>query len=170
MNSLELILSRFETDPTGPIPTLVDWKEFEKGVGRSVPEDYMKIVEHTGGESMGCCWLRNPAERNNVNLALSVPALHREHIIWNDIVEEMIGVTWFPEPDGLIQLARVDRIFFMLNTRGDDIVICDTSLWKVHQTKLLFSDLIWSLFKDRNLYDELGLSIWGSDAELFGWR
>ena len=118
---------------------------------------------------MGCCYLRNPAERNNVSLALSEAALKREHIVWNDIVFDMMGVNLFPEPFGLIQLAHVGGVSFLLNYCDDGIVICDRSIWEISETGKLFSDLIWSIFTDRTQYGDLGLNIWRSSKELFGW-
>jgi hypothetical protein len=153
----------------GPVPTGDDWTAFESAAGRPVPEDYKQIVERTGGANMGRCYLRNPAERTNIALALTEAALKREHIVWNDIVSEMMGVTWFPEPSGLIQLAHVDSVSFMLSYSGDNIIICDRSAWETFETNLIFSDLIWALFTDRHQYDELGSAIWGSSKELFGW-
>lgn len=57
----------------------------------------------------------------------------------------------------------------MLSCRGDSIVICDRGSWETFDTNLIFSDLIWSLFTNRTQYDELGLAIWRSSKELFGW-
>ena len=169
MNSLTSILEQFKSNPAGSLPIADDWSIFEAAVGRSVPDDFRQIVEHTGGANMGCCYLRSPAERNNIALALTEVALKREHIVWNDIVSEMMGVTWFPEPGGLIQIAHVGGVSFMLSYRGDSIVICDRGSWETFETNLSFSDLIWSLFTDRTQYDELGFTIWRSSNELFGW-
>jgi hypothetical protein len=169
MDSLSLILERFKAKPIGPVPTGDDWIAFEAAAGRPVPEDFKQIVEHTGGANMGRCYLRNPAERTNIALALTEAALKREHIVWNDIVLEMMGATWFPEPSGLIQLAHFDGVSFMLGYSADNIIICDRSAWEIFESKLTFSDLIWTLFTDRSQYVEFGSAIWGSSKELFGW-
>ena len=169
MNSLTLILEYFKSEPIGPLPTENDWFIFEAAVGRSVPDDFKRIVERTGGTSMGCCYLRNPAEDNNIALALTESALKREHVVWNDILSEMMGVTLFPEPDGLIQLAHFEAVSFMLSYSGDCITICDRGSWETFETNLIFSDLIWSLFTDRTQYDELGVAIWRSSENIFGW-
>ena len=133
-----------------------------------MPEDYKRIVEHTGGAYMGCCLLRNPAERTNMYVTLSVAALHREHILWNEMTMERMGVSWFPESEGLIQLAMVNRTFFMLSSDGDTIVICDCGSWETFGSNLSFSELMWSLFQDRNQLDGLGDAIWRHSKRLFG--
>lgn len=153
----------------GPVPTADDWATFESAIGRPIPEDFKQIVQHTGAANMGRCYLRNPAERTNIALTLNEAALKREHIVWNDIVSEMMGVTWFPEPSGLIQLAHVGSVSFMLSHSGDSIFICDRSVWETFETNMIFSDLIWSLFTDRSQFGELGVTIWRSSKELFGW-
>lgn len=102
-------------------------------------------------------------------MALTEAAMKREHIVWNDIYSEMMGATLFPEPGGLIQLAHVESISFMLSDRGNNMVICDRGSWETFETNLIFSDLIWSLFTNRTQYDELGVTIWRSSKELFGW-
>lgn len=169
MSSLTSILDQFESEPAGPQPTENDWSIFEAAVERSVPDDFKKIVEHTRGASMGWCCLRNPAERDNMAMALTMAAMKREHIVWNDIYSKMMGVTLFPEPGGLIQLAHVGSVSFMLSYHGDNIVICDRGGWEVFETGLVFSDLIWSLFTNRAQYDDLGMTIWRSSNNLFGW-
>ncbi len=156
MNSLHFILEQFKSKPMGPLPTSDDWAAFESVIARSVPADFKQIIERTGGANMGQCSLRNPAEQSNITLSLTEAALKREHIIWNDIVSKMMGVTWFPEPSGLIQLAHVDSVSFMLSYRGDSIVICDRLAWETFETNMVFSDLIWALFTDRSQYDDLG--------------
>jgi|GEM_PF-6928685 len=169
MNALNSILKRFKFKPSGPLPIVADWEKFEMEVGRSVPTDFKQLIEQTGSTSIGYCWLRNPAERENIGLALTKAALIREHILWNDIVFKMMGVRLFPEPDGLIQLAHIDSISFMLSYQSDNIVICDRGSWEIFESNLIFTDLILSLFTDRTQYDDLGFSIWHSSKELFGW-
>ena len=168
MDSLSLILGLFKSKPSGPVPNAADWAVFESDVGRPVPEDFKRIVEYTGGARMGHCYLRNPAERNNNAVALTEAALKREYILWNDIVSKVMGVVWFPELSGLIQLAHADSVSFMLSDSGNNIVICDRSAWETFEVNMIFSDLIWSIFTDRRKYNNLGSSIWGSSTELFG--
>jgi hypothetical protein len=163
---LELILSHFKGDPLGPIPTPDDWEKCEQELGREVPNDYKTIINTSGAPSLGRCWLRNPAVTSH--LALSRTALIREELIFGPMAKEMLDIDLYPELGGWIELAFMDRVLFMLKPTGDDIVIADLSGWEIYETGMTFSALMWSLFEGRNLYDELGESIWRKSKSLFG--
>jgi hypothetical protein len=170
MNSsaLKKILESFQGNPVGPVPTSHDWEVIEKAIDRTIPPDYKAIVEHTGGSSMGRCTLRNPAPQDNIYVALSHAALSRVHLLWNEMVTEELQIELYPEPAGWIQLAVVDRNYFMLKPEGDEIVIVSISGWEVIETGVTFSELMWSMFLDRELYDGLGRSIWHHSDQVFG--
>lgn len=170
MNSSALneILGSFQGAPAGPVPTSQDWEIIEKAIGRSIPSDYKAIVEHTGGSSMGRCTLRNPAPQDNIYVALSHAALSRVHLLWSEMLTEELQIELYPEPAGWIQLAVVDRNYFMLKPEGDEIVMVSISGWEVIETGMTFSELIRSMFLNRELYDGLGDSIWRDSDQLFG--
>lgn len=165
-NPLELILSQFKGDLLGTIPTQADWEKCEQELGREVPNDYKTIINTSGAPSLGRCWLRNPAVTSH--LALSRTALIREELIFGQMAKEMLNIDFYPEIGGWIELAFMDRVFFMLKPTGNEIVIADLGVWEIYETGMTFSALMWSLFEDRNLYDELGESIWRKSKSLFG--
>lgn len=167
-SSLGSILRLFTGKPVGPVPQAKDWVAIESVIQRSIPGDYKAIVEHTGGESIGCCFIRNPAEQNNIFVALSRAALEREHILMGEIAMEKVGIALYPEPNGWVQLARKDQVYFMLKPEGDDIAIVDLSGWEVYEPRLTFSELMWTMFNDRKLFGGLGVSIWSDSQQFFG--
>lgn len=163
---LELILSQFKGDLLGRTPTPDDWEKCEQELGREVPHDYKTIINVTGAPSLGACWLRNPAVTSH--LALSRAALLREELIFGPMAKEMLDIDLYPELGGWIELAFMDRVLFMLKPTGDDIVIADLSGWEIYETGMNFSALIWSIFGNRNLYHDLGESMWRKRKSLFG--
>lgn len=84
------------------------------------------------------------------------------------MAKEMLGVELYPELGGLIQLAYMDRVFFMIKSSGDHIVVVDLGAWEIHETTMCFSDLILRLFEERSLFQSLGESIWHESKLLFG--
>ena len=163
---LDLILSQFKGDLLGPTPTQSDWEKCEHELGREVPNDYKTIINTTGAPSFGDCWLRNPAVTSH--LALSRTALIREELIFGPMAKEMLNIDLYPELGGWIELAHANRVLFMLKPTGDEIVIADLGGWEVYETGATFSALICTIFEDRNLYLELGESIWRKRKSLFG--
>lgn len=111
--------------------------------------------------------MRNPAEHENVYIHLSHAALVRIHILMGEIARETCGIELYPEPGGLIQLAKKDNVHFMLPPSGDEIIIADMSGWELIPTHKTFSDLMWSMFIDRDLYDQMGKAIWYDSDQFF---
>jgi hypothetical protein len=166
--TLENILRLFKAKPCGPVPTVSDWNTIETVIGRPIPQDYKTILEHTGGCSIGHCFVRNPAVQDNIHMALSRAPLIREHIIMNEMAMELLNIELYPEPAGWVQLARMDRVYFMLKPEGDDIAIADFSGHELLEPGMTFAQLMWTLFNDRKLFDELGTSIWHASDQFFG--
>jgi hypothetical protein len=168
MNStaLDSILSHYKGQPYGMLPQPEDWARAEQDLGREVPPDYKALINQTGAQSLGHCFLRNPAEKDRI--CLSRIALIREELIFGHMAKEMLNLEFYPEIGGWIQLAYSDREFFMLRPTGDDIMLVSLSGWEVFETKMSFTELLWSLFEDRTLYGGLGSSIWHKGKPLFG--
>jgi hypothetical protein len=167
-SALDKILRSFTGLPVGPVPTVEDWASIEKSIGRAIPKDYKAIMERTGGESIGHCWPHNPAERENICVAFSHAVLVREQILTAEMAMEKLKIELYPEPGGWIQLAKLDDTDFMLRPTGDDIVIADYGSWELHQPGMTFSELMWAMFEDRELFDGLGASNWRNSKEFFG--
>ena len=164
--ALDSILSHYHGETHGIPPQRADWSRAEQELGREIPQDYKTLLSKTGAHSLGHCQLRNPADDHGPSLSRA--ALTREELIFGDMAREMLNLDFYPEIGGWIQLAYCDREFFMLPPTGDDIMLVSLSLWKVHETRLTFTELMWSLFEDRTLYDNLGASIWHKGRPMFG--
>lgn len=165
-HALDSILSHYHGETYGIPPQPADWARAEQELGREIPQDYKTLLNQTGAHSLGHCFLRSPTE--NERISLSRAELTREELIFGEMAKEMLDLDFYPEIGGWIQLAYCDREFFMLPPTGDEIMLVSLSLWKVHETKLTFTELIWSLYEDRTLYDNLGASIWFKGRPLFG--
>lgn len=167
-DALAEILSRYTGKPKGPVPTLADWQGIEKLIGRPIPADFKAILERTGGEVMGHCWMRNPAEKDNIYIALSHAALMRDQALEGEVALEEFRIALYPEVGGWVQIARIDRNWLMLKPEGDDIAIVSFSGWEIFETDLTFAELMWTMFNERSLYDELGASNWHESDRFFG--
>jgi hypothetical protein len=165
-HALDSILSHYHGETYGIPPQPADWARAEQELGREIPQDYKTLLNQTGAHSLGHCFLRSPTE--NERISLSRAELTREELIFGEMAREMLNLDFYPEIGGWIQLAYCDREFFMLRPTGDDIMYVSLSLWEVHETRLTFTELIWSLFADRTLYDNLGSSIWIKGRPIFG--
>lgn len=150
------------------LPEEKDWVECERELGREIPQDYKSLVAATGNLSIGRCWLRNPSDKSAVNASLSRAALGREYAIFGGMMKEMLNIDMYPEIGGWIQLANVDREFFMIKPSGDAIMIVSLSSWVVWDTAMGFTELMWELFNRRSLYGNLGGQIWHRGSSFFG--
>jgi hypothetical protein len=167
-DALDEILSRYSGTPKGPVPTAEDWMSIEMLIGRPIPADFKAILQRTGGEAIGRCWMRNPAEKDNIYIALSHAALMRLQVLEGEVALEEFRIALYPEIGGWVQLASIDRNWLMLKPEGDDIAIVDFSGWEIHESGMTFAELMWAMFSDRTLYDELGASNWHESRQFFG--
>jgi hypothetical protein len=153
--------------PWGPVPTPADWRNIENAIGISVPSDYKKLIEHTGGCPIGSCFLRNPAENKNIFLSFSPGALRLIHSQSAEIASERLGVRLYPDLGGLISLARVNSTHFCLDPNREGISILSLLESGLHQTSDSFSDLMWRLFHSRDEFEGLGHCIWQLGDDFF---
>ena len=167
-DALAEILSRYSGKPKGPVPTAGDWKGIEKLIGRPIPADFKAILEHTGGEVMGHCWMRNPAVQDNIYIALSHAGLMRMQVLVGEVVLEELRIALYPEIGGWIELAKIDSTLLMLKPEGDDIAILSFDDWEIFETGMTFAELMWAMFNDRDRYSELGASNWHDSDQFFG--
>lgn len=170
MNSfaLQKILESFAGRVIGPVPDAKDWHLIESAIGRLIPTDFKTIVEYTGGSRMGHCGIRNPAVHDNIYNTLSHSALLRLQLLDGEMAVENLNIGLYPEPSGWVQLAFVDREYFMLKPEGDDIAIVSFSGWEVIEPGMTFAELMWAMFSDRELFGGLGGSIWHDSDRIFG--
>ena len=167
-DALAEILSRYSGQPKGPVPTAADWQKAEELIGRPIPTDFKTILEHTGGEVIGHCWMRNPAEKDNIYIALSHAALMRLQVLEGEVALEEFRIALYPETGGWIQLASIDRNWLMLKPKGDDIAVLSFSGWEIVEPGMTFAELMLAMFNDRTRFNELGASNWHDSDQFFG--
>lgn len=167
-SALDDVLRSYDSRaPLGKVPSAINWSDVEIALGRSIPDDFKKIVQRTGGCPMGACYLRNPAEVDNIFISLSHGGLMLVYSQVGNIARERLGVVLYPEPGGLLSIAFVDSTYFCIEGEKDEIVILDLLGAGVCHTGLRFADLMMTMFTDRDLYDGLGETIWGTGDSVF---
>jgi hypothetical protein len=152
--------------PEVPMET---WIDLEGEIGSSLPSDFKRLVEIGKGRQVGHCYLRHPAASNGEPFSLSVRSLQKIYAEFGSKAKSEIGVSYFPEPDGLIQLAYMDLEHFMIRPDGDDICIVSFSGWEIIETGRPISQLLWDCYHDRSLFDGLGGAIWTQSSETNEW-
>ena len=116
---------------------------------------------------MGTCFVRNPAEKENIFISLSHGGLHFIHDQISDIVKLRHNINLYPDDLGYIHVAAVDSVHFCIKPVSDEVVIIDLPAGELRIPKLTFTDLMWNLFTDRDTYDGLGHSMWSIGDPLF---
>lgn len=170
---LDEICALFEGPAWGPIPTDENWRTAETLVGRELPEDFKKIVSHTGGYPFGH-GLRflNPAVKKNDNIAFNRMALMKISVGWRGLAS-LRDFELFPEIGAYIPIGMIDLVLLLLRPTGDEIHIADFGDFDPPKNAgCSLSTLLWKCWTNREAFNGLGSHVWRTSRVMFlpHWR
>lgn len=155
-------------------PNAEDWVRVEKEIGVSLPNDYKALVSAVGEGYFGFgIYLLSPTSSSSyVRLSHEALVAYPEPI---RNIEADLGLSFYPEPDGLIRIGGIDRQDFLLKCEGgravsSTLVWLDIDLQEIREISMSLTQFLHDgyLGKIRDVgLEELVQYLWQSGTREF---
>ncbi len=149
-------------------PTSKDWKSLEGELGIELAADFKTLVSAFGAGEFGSGLdLKNPcASASRQHLSRGSLLAHRE--MMEGLIEEF-GVQLYPDPEGLVLIASMDRQDFLLRLDGkskrlERLVWWNMDTEEITDLETSFSEFLYELYFGRVSHE------WAEELREYIWR